>query len=232
AGAAGAAGAGGKGPRIEVLAWGPWVADLLRVYEKRAGAVHVTEAAAGATEASSAAAAQQMGSLQEQQQAELAAAAAGAADAAIQPQSQPQHPAPPHAAVASLLRRCVRALQLSHQAASESGDGNHGEAVALLRQALQLLHPPSPAATHEPPSTNPDCVPSLVLGPNHILSTRLRAQLLKAAIDSASNNSSSNSNNNANSSTCWSTRTLHGPTSACISQRSRNWNLGWADRVG
>lgn len=106
AGGGGGSGGGGGGrreqpPRIEVLAWGPWVSQLL-----------AAAAAAGAGNAATATATAA---------ATAAASAAGAATAAAG-----SGPVPSHAAVAGLLRRCVAALQMSACAAEFAGEKRFG----------------------------------------------------------------------------------------------------------
>ncbi|KXZ48781.1 hypothetical protein GPECTOR_25g365 [Gonium pectorale] len=158
--------AGARPPRIEVLAWGPWVEELRAV----------AASAGGPTAA-----------------AELGAATASVVGGGPAPSSATA------AAVSDLLRRCVRALQLSHSASEASRDGSHGEAVGRLLQALRLLeshpHPLTGAAQPPSPPLPPPSPPqqqhqralALALGPHNILNMRLRAQLLKAAIDQGSN---------------------------------------------
>ncbi|PNW88146.1 hypothetical protein CHLRE_01g016450v5 [Chlamydomonas reinhardtii] len=189
AGGGGGSGGGGGGrreqpPRIEVLAWGPWVSQLL-----------AAAAAAGAGNAATATATAA---------ATAAASAAGAATAAAG-----SGPVPSHAAVAGLLRRCVAALQMSACAAEFAGEKRFGNAVELLVGALDTLaqpdspenhsrQPPKPAITATEAASGPGAAATdsavgpggggggLVLGPHHLLTARLRAQLLKAAIDCAS----------------------------------------------
>ncbi|GIL49275.1 hypothetical protein Vafri_5404 [Volvox africanus] len=119
-------GAGPAPPRIELLAWGPWLADLARVAglhgnssgEGEVPSTSKEEAAPGMGQAAGPGPA---GSLQS-----LGAGPGPAAAEEYTYSTQPSN-TPPHPAVAALVRRCVEALQLAHQAERASGSGNAGE---------------------------------------------------------------------------------------------------------
>ncbi|GIL73817.1 hypothetical protein Vretifemale_3919 [Volvox reticuliferus] len=171
-------------PHIELLAWGPWLADLVRV-----AGMHSGSPIAGEGPSTS----------RQEEPASLMGQAAGPGPAAAEECRYTTHRAntPPHPAVAALMRRCVGALQLAHQADTASGSGNAGEAVSMLQRAMKLLdgttvlgreeqqQQQQPMLHMQPGSTHNTAASNgvLSLGPNHILRLRLRAQLLKAAID-------------------------------------------------
>ncbi|GLI61325.1 hypothetical protein VaNZ11_003682 [Volvox africanus] len=185
-------GAGPAPPHIELLAWGPWLADLVRVAglhgnSPREGEAPSTSKEGGAPGMGQAAGPALAGSLQ--------SLGAGSGPAAAEEYTYTTQPAntPPHPAVAALVRRCVEALQLAHQAETASGNGNAGEAIGMLQRAMKLLDGTTelgregqqqqqhmqPGSTHNATDSNG----VLSLGPSHILRQRLRSQLLKAAID-------------------------------------------------